>query len=201
MNQTTSTCCAETSRTAAACLGWQVAGILAGAILLGVIYNQFSPLGVRTPQPRTDKPVATASLLKPPGDSVPASKPASISAPPTQASAALPVQSGIPGLTWVQVKSLLEAGKIILIDARPKPTYDAGHIPGAFSLPATSSVPEMQAFAAQFPNEMGLVVYCSSDLCGISKQVAETLINAAGRTDVKVMPGGYTEYQVASKSN
>ena len=106
----------------------------------------------------------------------------------------------INSLTWPQVKPLLDAGRIVLVDARAKTSYDVGHIPGAVALPAGSPALEVQAFAAKYSRQTVLIVYCASTACHLSRQLAETLIRTGGFTDVSEMPGGYAEYLAAQSA-
>jgi len=46
---------------------------------------------------------------------------------------------------------MLHVGQVVLVDARPLARYQAGHIPGAISLPETSTAQELAAFKAQTP--------------------------------------------------
>jgi len=199
----------ETSRASECGLGWQMAGILAGAILLGLTYNQISPLGVRAPRAvelAGGRPAAAGAAAKPatarPGyvNETLAMSLEEIIPTPLVAMVAPPAEAGIPALTWIQVKPLLAASKIVLVDARPQSAYDFDHIPGAVSLPGTSLPADIQAFAARYSKSTAFVIYCSSDMCGVSRQLAGTLVKTAGLTNVSCMPGGYTEYLVAERS-
>jgi rhodanese-related sulfurtransferase len=98
---------------------------------------------------------------------------------------------------WPQVKPLLAAGQIVLVDARPVSTYEAGHIPGAISLPVTGNPEDFSAFRAQHPTSAHIVVYCSSTSCSLSKQLADKLIAEFGYQKVEYMTGGYQEWQQA----
>jgi len=188
--------------TVSARLGWQVAGMFAGAVLLGFIYNGASPLGVRA--------------TKPPGavQTPPATAPASAKSTLPQmgyfnetlamsleevgahSTLAQPSNPAIKTMTWAQVKPLLDAGRIVVLDARSQANYEVDHIPGAVSLPSNSTPPELQAFAARYPKSMSFVIYCSSANCPNARQLAEVLINM-GFTDVSEMPGGFVEFRAA----
>jgi len=198
-------------------LGLQMGVILVAAVALGVAYNNASPLGVRaarrgqvaSPQSdRTEVGVPPASPVARTGD---ANQTVSISlemargspgTPPT-ASPVNPAAGSVPPamqfaeLTWVQVKPLLAAGKIVLLDARVKAQYDLSHIPGAISFPFTSPAVDVQLFALKYPKETQFVVYCGSEQCHLSHQVAEVLFKICGYTNVSEMPGGYAEYLAA----
>src|SRR5258708_7234470 len=103
----------------------------------------------------------------------------------------------IPSLTWPEVKLLLAASQIVLVDARLAAHYEAGHIPGAVSLTAHSPPNEMSAFAAKYPKQKPLVAYCGSESCPMAHALAEALISEYGFANVRVMPGGYAEYRLA----
>ena len=96
---------------------------------------------------------------------------------------------------WNEAKPLVESGQAVLVDVRPKPVYDAGHIPGAISLPETSSPEEFTTFLNQHPTNATLILYCSSTSCSQSARVAGRLVTQYQRPSVKYMTGGYLEYQ------
>ena len=96
---------------------------------------------------------------------------------------------------WNEAKPLVDAGMAVLVDVRAKPMYDAGHIPGAISLPETSSPDEFAAFLNQHPTNTTLILYCSSTSCSQSARVAGRLVTQHQRPSVKYMTGGYMEYQ------
>lgn len=194
----------------------QFAGILLAATVLGVIYNSSSPLRVAEVVP-SDSPAVPAGVIPPKSATVrtgvhnetismtlelpaavapPATTPAGV-APKTPAPAAT-VSPTIPSMKWPEVKALLDASKIILVDARLQVNFDMGHIPGAILLPATSTAEELQVFATKYPKTTAFVTYCGSDSCHMSHQLAESLIKICGYTNVSNMPGGYAEYTIAS---
>lgn len=168
----------------------QVAAILAAAIVLGLAYNVASPLGVRTPRPEsqgTNPPV-----------NVTASNVSVVATIPTNAgNATTPAPTNETAIRWAKVKPLLESGQVVLVDARAKAAYDIEHIPGAVSLPVISQPPEFLAFAIKYPKDTAIVVYCGSDNCDLSHQLAEKLRTELGYMNVKEMPGGIAEWRVA----
>ena len=133
---------------------------------------------VAVPVPPTPVP---ANLL-PPGVAT-----VSVASPPAEPNPA-PIH-------WQQAKPLAAAGKALLVDVRAKGMFDAGHIPGAISLPESSSAEEIAAFLAQHPREVTLIFYCSSTSCSQSARVAARFVTQYGRPAVKYMTGGYQEYQ------
>jgi len=67
-------------------------------------------------------------------------------------------------------------------------------------LPSNASVPDLQAFAALYPKDTPLVVYCSSTSCHTSQNMAQQLVSVAGYKNVSNMPGGFAEYTMAQTS-
>ncbi len=176
----------------------QVLGILATAMLLGLIYNNSSPLGVRATRATAPETAENApkrmgfvnesislTLEEARGTIAPA-----LAAPPAKV-------LDFPHLTWVQVKPLVAAGKVVLVDARAKTNYDLDHIPGAVSLPATSSAAEVLTFAKAYPKSTAFVSYCGSESCNASRQTSEALARIGGFVNVSDMPGGYAEFLAA----
>jgi rhodanese-related sulfurtransferase len=206
--------------------GLQMGFIFAAAMALGVAYNDVSPLGVRaarregTASPQTialaTRSAGTPSAMPAPllptvartGDvnqTVSMNLEMSGTSPgtPLTASAVDPAPASTPPamqfseLTWGQVKPLVAAGKVVLLDARLKANYELSHIPGAISFPFTSPAVDVQLFALKYPKQTQFVVYCGSEQCHMSHQMAEVLFKICGYTNVSEMPGGYAEYLAA----
>jgi rhodanese-related sulfurtransferase len=181
----------------------QIQVVLALSVALGFAFNAANPIGVRF-APQDGSPPAQTSTLQAASSVTPASNPAimpTASSPPLAAVTPLaPNPTGkIPHISWAQVKPLLEAKKIILVDARPKVNYDHGHIPGAVNLPYSpnpkfsSTAEDFAAFESQYPKETPVAVYCTSITCQLSLIIAEKLVEL-GYTNVRKMNEGYLEY-------
>jgi rhodanese-related sulfurtransferase len=185
----------------------QAACIFAASVALGLIYNSASPLGVRPNVPQDPAPAPAKPVVPPTGyfnETLSMALETSPGVPTPRGTTPTPAagapQAAIPALTWTQVKPLLEAGKIVLVDSRPKSAFDLGHIPGAVSLPSDAPLTELQAFAAKHPKDTALVVYCNSTTCRSSQQLAHQLISLGKFRNVSEMPGGFAEYTVAQAS-
>lgn len=98
-------------------------------------------------------------------------------------------------IQWYQAKSLVAAGQAVLVDVRHPSVFAAGHIPGAISLPETSSPAQFTAFLSHYPTNLTLILYCSSISCSQSARVATNLVTQYQWPSVKYMTGGYLEYQ------
>jgi rhodanese-related sulfurtransferase len=93
------------------------------------------------------------------------------------------------------VHALFRSQAAIFIDSRRTFEYDAGHIPGAMSLP----VDEFDSYKIQFegmPRTQAIVVYCDGMECNSSMTVA-TRLSALGFSNVRVFFGGWKEWIAA----
>jgi rhodanese-related sulfurtransferase len=172
---------------------------------LGYAFNALSPLGVR------GYAVAAASTYS--NETVAASAepaPATAVDPRYQndtvqvevlqgAQPAAPAAVPSPGapMGWEEIKPLLAAGKLVLVDARTSSDYAAGHIPGAESLPFADMEQAIGAFQARHPKSQMIAVYCASTTCRVSSAEAAIIAQRYGYTDVHEMPGGFAEYRLA----
>lgn len=181
-------------------IAWQAAGILLAAVALGIAYNESSPLGVRQPAPEELPLSITAQRTAPTGnESAPTNLPSWDFPPPPPtgaANSAVSAQLQFPELKWPAVKALQASGQIVLIDARLAETYALSRIPGAVSLPAYSPVEQLQAFAAKYPQNTRFVIYCNSETCDMSHELAGKLARQFGYTNLALMPGGFAEYVI-----
>jgi len=55
----------------------------------------------------------------------------------------------------------LEAGDVVVLDVRPSPEFEAGHIPGARSVP----VEELRQYLRALPKDAEVVAYCRGPYC------------------------------------
>jgi rhodanese-related sulfurtransferase len=149
-----------------------------------------APESVSPPPPPSPAPVSTIAIA-------PTNRPAPVAAGTNPVAAAPQPPAPMPIAThWKEVKSLLAATNVVLVDVRPKGIYDAGHIPGALSLPEGSPPAEFDAFVTRYPtNTAKLILYCSSTSCSMSLRVAKRMMSQYNYTSVKYMTGGYQEYQ------
>ena len=199
--------------------GLGMLAILLAAIVVGLAFNSMSPLGVRASQTTVsgDASAATGQLYNNEtiavslGAASPAGRPATaapggiyenetagtrIEISPVKDAVQPAPQPGFRTISWLDTKKLLAAGQVVLIDARAQVYYETGHIPGAISLPAADALPEaFAAFAAKYPKDTPLVVYCGSVQCPLAAQLIGILTGSMGYTDVRDMAGGFVEYR------
>jgi rhodanese-related sulfurtransferase len=81
---------------------------------------------------------------------------------------------GRAGMEPVDRKALLELvgkGAVTVLDVRPVEEYNAGHIPGAISIP----LKELQLRLLDLPCDQEIVAYCRGPYCVLSIQAVEIL--------------------------
>ena len=84
------------------------------------------------------------------------------------------------------------------LDARPDGDFEREHVPGAIQLNEDRWNELLPQMLQAWSPEKKIIVYCSSQACGASREVARRLRNEAGLTNVFVLEGGW-EAWVARK--
>ena len=87
------------------------------------------------------------------------------------------------------VKDPAKAGTFVLVDARPAVKYEAGHVPGAISIPKV----QLQNSLDKLPKDKLIIFYCGGITCKLSPESAEIAMKA-GFTNVKVWYEGEPEW-------
>ncbi|MCV7316565.1 metalloregulator ArsR/SmtB family transcription factor [Mycolicibacillus parakoreensis] len=82
---------------------------------------------------------------------------------------------------------------MLVLDVRPPLEYDAGHFPGAVSIP----LPELADRWAELDPDRYVVVYCRSEWCGYAREAARFLRRQ--RFDVAAMSEGVVEWQAGRR--
>jgi rhodanese-related sulfurtransferase len=97
-------------------------------------------------------------------------------------------------VTVVQARAWGE--NAIWIDARPDEEFARDHVPGAVSLNEDRWNELLPQFLAVWSPEKRIVVYCSSQSCNASREVAHRLRNQAQppMQNVFVLEGGWEEW-------
>jgi rhodanese-related sulfurtransferase/DNA-binding transcriptional ArsR family regulator len=87
----------------------------------------------------------------------------------------------------------LEAGEeLMVLDVRPRAEYDAGHIPGALSVP----LDELTSRIDELPAGIEIVAYCRGPYCVLAPKALE-LLQAAGRDNIRRLDVGLPEWALA----
>ena len=85
-------------------------------------------------------------------------------------------------------------GNAIWVDARPDNEFARDHVPGALSLNEDRWGELLPQFLAEWSPEKKIVVYCSSQGCNASREVARRLRTEAQLKNVFVLKGGWEEW-------
>jgi rhodanese-related sulfurtransferase len=91
------------------------------------------------------------------------------------------------GLEEVGRQELLERasrGDVTVLDVRPAPEYQAGHIPGALSIP----IEELEARLGELPDDVEVVAYCRGPYCVLALQAVD-LLRRRGRRARRLADG------------
>jgi rhodanese-related sulfurtransferase/DNA-binding MarR family transcriptional regulator len=94
-------------------------------------------------------------------------------------------------LSPTELHQQLDQGDVLLLDARPRLEYDAGHLPAAISIP----IDELPDRLDELPTDKLIVAYCRGPLCVYADQALE-LIAASGRQGAR-LEEGVAEWQLA----
>jgi len=94
-------------------------------------------------------------------------------------------------LSPAQLRQQLDRGDVMVLDARPRLEYNAGHLPTAISIP----IDELPDRLDELPTDKLIATYCRGPLCVYADQALE-LINASGRQGAR-LEEGVAEWQLA----
>jgi rhodanese-related sulfurtransferase len=146
--------------------------ILAGvSVILAVAVNYFSPRGIA--------PVGQWDIAK-----------GLISANPGGAAEENPAEID----SVARAKEIFDSGDVLFVDARSQENYEAGHIPGAVSLPVGRFDERIESFLNQYPPEQPILTYCSGRICEDSHNLA-LLLTGAGYSRVRIFIDGFPGWQ------
>ncbi len=100
-------------------------------------------------------------------------------------------------VTIARAQELERTVGVLWIDARVRPEYEKGHVPGALLINEQewdSLISD--AFETIARNEKPIIVYCDAQQCDASHNIAEKLRNL-GQPDVHVLAGGWNAWKSA----
>lgn len=106
------------------------------------------------------------------------------------------VESG--QVTWAQVRRW--PGRVLLVDARDTTAYRRRHIPGALPLDESRWNRDLPAVIRAWRPGDRVVVYCDSEACDTSADVARRLRREMGIARVYVLKGGWAAWLAAQNS-
>jgi rhodanese-related sulfurtransferase len=88
---------------------------------------------------------------------------------------------------------------VLWVDARPDAQFAAGHVPDARQLNEDRWNELLPQFLSGWSPDKRVIVYCSSQSCAASHEVARRLREEAQLSDVYVLHGGWEAYAAAQK--
>jgi hydroxyacylglutathione hydrolase len=97
----------------------------------------------------------------------------------------------IPAVTLHDLTAHSRNGAVVL-DVRGVGEWTAGHVPGSLNVP----VGELESRFQDLPRDRPLLVHCQT---GLRAGIAASLLRAGGFTDVRVFPGGFSEWRAAGQ--
>lgn len=101
-------------------------------------------------------------------------------------------QSPVPASEMISVAEAKAWGtRAVWIDARPDEQFAAGHFPNALPLNEDRWNELLPGVLAAWSPEKRLIVYCSSQSCGSSREIAQRLRDEAQIKNVFVLEGGW----------
>ena len=78
-------------------------------------------------------------------------------------------------LTLSQVQIIHKHKEALFIDAREKEEYEAGHIPDAINIPASSGRSKKIELLDQIPKNLQIIVYCDNLQCHFAERLAKEM--------------------------
>lgn len=104
-------------------------------------------------------------------------------------------ESEFARVKWQDAAPRVQTDEWLLVDARDEDQFQAKHIPGAVSLPARSYPEMLEFFAEEHGKTRTAVVYCGTEDCDLSTELALRLRDEIGFTDVRILDGGFLAWQ------
>ncbi len=98
-------------------------------------------------------------------------------------------RENLEAITLDELRARLE--DVVILDVRPEVEFDAGHIPGARSVP----VEQLEALLPDLPQDVTIVAYCRGPYCVYSDE-AVTLLRQQG-FDARRLVVGLPDWQAA----
>lgn len=86
-----------------------------------------------------------------------------------------------------ELRERLRTGELVLIDVRPEPEYEAGHLPGAVSVPP-DDFSRLDALVEILPPDQEIVAYCRGPYCVYADGAVRYLADK-GRTAARLEEG------------
>jgi len=99
------------------------------------------------------------------------------------------VEVGLKVVELSQARRIVATGDWVILDARPVDDFEAGHIPGALSMPAKAPGERFAELQVLLVPAQPAMVYCSGSACDQGLRLGEFL-QAQGLEEVALFEGG-----------
>ena len=80
-------------------------------------------------------------------------------------------RDALEAVSLVELRRMLREGSVTVLDVRPRGEYEAGHIPGALSIP----VAELERRLGEIPKQDEVIAYCRGPYCVFSVEAVGIL--------------------------
>ena len=98
---------------------------------------------------------------------------------------------GLDAVTKEELKKRLRNKNVLVLDVRPPEEFDAGHIPGALSIP----VAELKRRLRELPKNKEIVAYCRGQYCSFAPEAVRYLTGKG--YDAKLLRDGLPDWASA----
>jgi rhodanese-related sulfurtransferase len=105
-------------------------------------------------------------------------------------------EKGMATASLEEAKIIVDTFSHIVLDARKTADFEAGHLPGAMSLPLLEFDAAFSGIAPLLTPDQPVMVYCSGKECDESIKLGEILFEA-GYTNITLFAGGIIAWQEA----
>jgi rhodanese-related sulfurtransferase len=99
----------------------------------------------------------------------------------------------LPVVNARRLRELIDSQTAMVVDARRVHDYVAGHIEGAVNIPPNASAEYCLKVLANAHKNQQIVVYCQSETCTFSEDVALKL-QAIGYMNILLYKGGWVDW-------
>ena len=100
-------------------------------------------------------------------------------------------RDGVEHVSAEELQQRLARGDVVVLDVRPEPEYEAGHIPGAQSVPLDA----LASLAPKLPRRRQIVAYCRGPYCVYADDAVRAL--RARGLEARRLDVGFPEWRRA----
>jgi rhodanese-related sulfurtransferase/DNA-binding MarR family transcriptional regulator len=102
-------------------------------------------------------------------------------------------RESLESISFDELAARVRAGSVVLLDVRPQPEFEAGHIAGALSIPAG----ELARRLKELPRTKEVVAYCRGPYCVFADEAVKTL--RANNRKARRLEGGFPEWRTEGR--